>query len=33
MLRAIEYDCLIGLECLPRDRSEAAIEAFRAVFS
>jgi hydroxypyruvate isomerase len=33
MLRAREYDGLIGLECFPRDRSEAAIEAFRAVFS
>ena len=33
MLRAREYDGLIGLECFPRDRSETAIEAFRAVFS
>src|SRR5262245_1670995 len=33
MLRARGYDGCIGLECFPRDRSETAIEAFRAVFS
>src|SRR5262249_31534300 len=32
MLRAGEYDGLIGLECIPRDRSATAIDAFRTVF-
>ncbi|MBI3866292.1 MAG: TIM barrel protein [Planctomycetia bacterium] len=32
MLKTKEYDGFIGLECFPRDRSEAAIEAFRDVF-
>jgi hydroxypyruvate isomerase len=31
-LRTAGYDGCIGLECFPRDRAEAAIEAFRAVF-
>ena len=33
MLRTRGYDRCIGLECFPRDRSEAAIEAFRTSFS
>ena len=32
LLRAKGYDGCIGLECFPRDRSEAAVEAFREVF-
>lgn len=33
MLRTREYNGFIGLECFPRDSSEAAIEAFRTVFA
>jgi hydroxypyruvate isomerase len=33
MLRTAGYDGGIGLECFPQDRSDAAIEAFRNVFS
>src|SRR5436190_2525049 len=33
MLRSAGYDRGIGLECFPQDSSEAAIEAFRSVFS
>lgn len=33
MLTGAGYPRCVGLECVPRDRSEAAIEAFRAAFA